>query len=485
MDFWKIISKNKWIIAIFIIAFIIRLIFIFSMPTKLWDETIYLNLGYDLSKNPLDYSFSNGWGDFMPSGGDENYSYPKAGFRAPILPYLLSLFYFFRLNFLIPIIIPLIGALSVILIYILGKEVFNKRIGIISALFLTFIPLHVFYSTRILTEVLFTFFILLTFIYFWKGYEKEDKKSKILFGVFLGLSLLSRYTALWIIPIFLIYFLIRDKSLKFLKDKYLWYSILAFFLILLPWLIYGIFEYTNPIGAFIHGFKAAAYWGGQQNWSFFFTNWLKMFSVIGIIFIFVLVYILYKKEFLKKEIYLFLTWFILFLGISICMPHKEDRFIIPLIPPLVILSSYFIDKIKKYKEIIIAILIILLIFSLEINFYNTHRTYNNINVRCLEEVGEKLKEIQGEFIIVSENPPLFRYYTKQENAYYPDKLNEETIRNFEDSKDKPIYFVFVRFNSGFETEKWKNLKEIMQENYTLLFECAKDKEVNWIYSNVH
>ena len=38
----------------------------------------------------------------------------------------------------------------------------------------------------------------------------------------------------------------------------------------------------NPFGAFIHGFKASAYWGGTQYWYFFFENWLKMFSIIGI-----------------------------------------------------------------------------------------------------------------------------------------------------------------------------------------------------------
>ena len=56
MDFHQI-KKNKGLIAIFLLALLIRTLFVFSMPIKLWDETIYLNLGYDLSKNPLDYSF--------------------------------------------------------------------------------------------------------------------------------------------------------------------------------------------------------------------------------------------------------------------------------------------------------------------------------------------------------------------------------------------------------------------------------------------
>ena len=156
MDFQQI-KRNKWLIAIFLIALLIRIFFVFSMPIKLWDETVYLNLGYDLSKNPFDYSFSNGWSDFIPSGGDDLYGYPKAGFRAPLLPYLISIFYLFRLEFLINFIIPFVGALSAFLIYILGKELFNTKVGLISSALYAFIPLHVFYSGRVLTEFLFTF----------------------------------------------------------------------------------------------------------------------------------------------------------------------------------------------------------------------------------------------------------------------------------------------------------------------------------------
>ncbi len=29
----------------------------------------------------------------------------------------------------------------------------------------------------------------------------------------------------------------------------------------------------------------------------------------------------------------------------------------------------------------------------------------------------------------------------------------------------------------------KLIKKIMEENYKLVFECSKDPEVNWIYSN--
>ena len=478
--FSRFVKRNKFLIILFLIALAIRVAFIFSTPVKLWDETIYINLGYDLSNNPFDYSFANnGWSDFIPGG-----LYPKAGFRAPLLPYLASFMYFINLDFLIDFLIPFLGALSVILVYVLGKELFNKRAGLISALFFAFIPLHVFYSSRVLTDVLLTFFVLLTFISFIKGYEKGDKKYKVLFGLFLALSLLSRYTALWIMPVFLFYFLIRDKSLKFLNDKYLWYSIGIFFLTLVPWLIYSVFEYSNPIWALIHGMKASTYWGGVQPWYFFFEFWWDMFSIVGFVFAVALIHVLYTKKFMKKEFYLLLIWFVFFLIMAIYMPHKEDRFIIPLIPPLVILTAFFVSGLKRYSRIVVVMITLVLIISTALNFYGTYRTYHNVNTECFEQIEFELEEIEGDFVIVSENPPLFRYDIKQTNAYYPDNLKETTVKEIESSAGKPVYFVFTRFNSGFDWNKLQELKQIMKDNYNLKFECSKDSEFNFIYSNV-
>lgn len=253
---------NKALILILILSFIIRMAFAFASPVKWWDEAVYANLGYDLSKNLSDYSFANnGWSDFIPDD-----SWPHAGFRAPLLPYFFSIFYFFKLDYLITFLMPFIGTLSVFLTYILGKKLFNEEAGIYSAILLAFLPLHVFYSGKMLTDVFATFFIVLAFISFWKGYEEHNNKHKILFGFFLALSILARYSSLWVMPIFPLYILIRDRSLAFLRERYNWYSVLAFFLPIIPWLIYSLYEYGGMFGAFIHGFKAASYWGGVQPW---------------------------------------------------------------------------------------------------------------------------------------------------------------------------------------------------------------------------
>lgn len=474
------VRRNKILILIFLLALLLRIIFVFSTPIKFWDETIYINLGRDLSKNLLDYSFSNGWSDFIPSGANDFYAYPKAGFRPPLLPYTISIFYLIKLEMLIDFLLPLVGALSVVLIYLTGKEMFDKRTGIIAASFLAVLPLHVIYSGKVLTDVYCVFFILLALLSFWKGFEKNENKHKILFGIFLALALLARYSTLYILPIFPIYLLIKNRSLSFLKDKYSWYAVIAFILVLIPWFIYGMNTYQNPLGPFIHGFYGAEYWGGQQSWTFFLEHWFEMFSLTGLIFLAAIVYLAYKKDFKKKDIYFLLIWAALFFVAAMSMAHKEDRYILPLVPALILLSANFVSN-AKYKKIITFIVIIFSLTALTINFQNTFKTSTNINAKCFQEITKYLESISHDSKIVSENPPLFRYYNGKENSYFPDDISAETLKSV--SQSKKTYFVFTRLNSGFETEKWQNLKAIMEKDYKKLFECGLDPQTNWIYSN--
>jgi 4-amino-4-deoxy-L-arabinose transferase-like glycosyltransferase len=483
MDLFKMKKETKILISLLVLALIIRIIFVYSTPIKIWDETVYANLGHDLSNNPFDYSVeNNGWSDYIPSNGDDFYTWPKMGFRAPLLPYLLVPFYLFNLDFLIIFFIPVIGTLSVFLIYLLGKNLFNKKTGIYSAIIFLLIPLHIIYSAKILTGVLFTFLILLTFLCFWKGYEQNNKKYKVLFGVFLALALLSRYTALWIMPIFLIYFLIRDKSLKFLKDKYLGYSILAFFGTLIPWFIYGILEYNNPIGAFIHGAKGSGYWGGLQSWTFFFEHWWQMFSIIGFIFIIALIYLLYKKDFYKKEIYLLLIWFVFFLGMAIYMPHKEDRFILAIVPTITLISGYFINKIKKYKKFILMGIIFITLFSLYYQFYSDHNNSYTETNECFLEANSFLKNIKEKDLIVTDESSVVYYYTKKETRFYPKPWNYKTLINWkkEDSSKNSIYILFENHIHKPEGEAEK-IKEDLEKNSKKIWECSKKNGFSEIY----
>jgi 4-amino-4-deoxy-L-arabinose transferase-like glycosyltransferase len=472
-------KKKVWLI--FFLALLVRIIFLLSSNILWWDETVYANLGNDLSHNFFDYSLKDKlWSDFIPSF-EFKYSWPNMGFRAPLLPYSLAIFYFLKLDFLIIFLMPFIGALSVVLLYFFGKELFDEKVGFYSALFFSLVPLHVFYSSKILTGVYATFFMLLSFLSFWKGYEKNEKFHKVVFGFFLALALLTRYTILWIIPIFPLYFLFRDKSLKFFRDKHLWYSVLVFFITLIPWFVYGYFYYGNFLGGFIHGGKAASYWGGIQSWNFFIINGYHFFSVLSILFILSLIYIFYKKQYLNRPVYFVLIWVFLFLLVASFMPHKEDRFILPLVPGVCLLSGLFISMFKKYDKIFVLIILIILSFSVYSDFSDSYEIYSNINVQCYHQIIDFMNYIPGGYVVVSEESSVVHYYTKQESTFFPN-LNDQDFIDLANSKDKDVYFVFKRFNSGLNNEEFEKIRTILDENFDRVFECDLAPEHNFIYS---
>ncbi len=475
--------QTKILIILFLIAFILRSVFLLSAPVKIWDETVYANMGYDLSNNPLDYSVANnGWSDFIPSGGDDFYAWPKMGFRAPLLPYSLSILYLFHLDFFVSFFMVFVGALSVCFVYLLGKRMFNSEIALYSAILFLFLPLHVTYSAKILTGVLFTFFVILTLYSFWRGYEEGNKFHKVLFGIFLALALLSRYTALWVMPVFLLYFLVRDRSLKFLKDKYLWYAIVSFFVVLVPWFIYGISEYNSPIGAFIHGAKASGYWGGFQSWHFFFDYWFQMFALTGLVFLIAIIYILYKKEFFKRGIYFTLIFFFFFLIMAIYMPHKEDRFILAITPAIAIISGYFLSKVKKYARLILVLAIIGSLILLSFQFTLTYKNSYTDKHKCFLEANEFLKNQENALVITDESPIVY-YYTKQETRFYSYPVSYSSLKEMVETSyaGKNSFVFFTDYDMPLTEEKNVKIKEDLDKNMENVFECSKTEGYSAVY----
>ncbi|MCS7106076.1 MAG: glycosyltransferase family 39 protein, partial [Candidatus Aenigmarchaeota archaeon] len=158
--------KNKILLALFLLSLFLRVVSLFTSLVKWWDETVYANLGWDLVSNPFDYSFAKKWSDYTKD-------WPRAGYRAPLLPYTLALIYALtNSQILVDLFMPFVGSLSVIILYLLTDKLFNHRIAFYSSILLSFLPIHVFYSSKIMTDVYAVFFLLISVLSFWLGFEK-------------------------------------------------------------------------------------------------------------------------------------------------------------------------------------------------------------------------------------------------------------------------------------------------------------------------
>jgi len=141
----------------------------------------------------------------------------------------------------------LFGAFTILLVYALGKEMFDEKIGLIAATLLTFSAYTIRYSLMEM-DIAMMFFVLLAFYYF----QKDIKAGRISYyaPIFMGVAVLLKAIALPFIPAFLIYFFFFVK-----KDerKEIWrknkkkliasLAILAFFA--MPIIAYNIILYQQ------------------------------------------------------------------------------------------------------------------------------------------------------------------------------------------------------------------------------------------------
>jgi len=226
------------------------------------------------------------------------------------------------------------------LIYLIGEDIFNEDIALLSAFFLAFSPTFLFYSSTILTGIPSTFFALLA-IYF------LIKTEYFLAGLFIGLSFMIRFLQFFIlIPIVFALFLYKKNQLKRVVSL-----VYGFLIVVIPYLILNIFLYKNPIYPFLLQVFMTKYtgWVFHEKLSFYFINLFKenflvLFVIIGVIFI------LKKRDYKKTTI---LSIFLLFFVFFNLMTHKEMRFILVFLPYIYLVMSYGIFEsfslIKKKK----------------------------------------------------------------------------------------------------------------------------------------
>ena len=319
---------------------------------------------------------------------------------APPLVFLIQHFSFviFGQNlFALRLPFVLAGILSVPLIYLIGKKLFAEKAGLIAALLLAVSNYHVWISRIGLQESILIFFSLLTFYLFLLALEKN--KYWFFWGVSFGLALLTKYLALVLVPIFVIYLLFYQR--KVFKDKNFWFGVLISILIFSPVIIYN-FKLFQSQGHFDLQFS---YLFGQQvsewqflpgkiqagDFSFRLQNLIPaiyqgllwpMFILSLISFIFALYYFLKQKN--KSIFWLILAIFFHLLLFLVIGPAQ--RFVVILVPFLVLLVAWFIAQQKR----LVSHLLILIIVILEIFFsFNTllayqpigplNLTYSNLN----------------------------------------------------------------------------------------------------------
>lgn len=233
--------KNPLFI-LFCIAFVIRLVFGIIMYTmdgtsKFVDEWDYISY----AKNILNQ------GIWVP---DISKLYSNSHLAPPGFPLILAgLFFIFGENYLIIVLFnALISTMVIVLIFFLGKEIFNKKIGMFAAIWATFYIQFFMFIPTPLKEVSLTF-IFLSGVYLLILETKRNRISwKLFFPIIiftLTIHIDERYFVYF--PIFVISFLFLDNnSLKNgIKKATLFFLMVC--LLMVPWSIRNYNVYGNRV----------------------------------------------------------------------------------------------------------------------------------------------------------------------------------------------------------------------------------------------
>jgi len=251
----KVWDRHKGIILICVAAFILRGMVFLRVAENTQrafspDSYVYEQLGINILAHGV---FST---DLQPP-------YSPNTLATPGYPFLIAAVYgiFGRSPIMVIFLQLVFGTLVCLLVYRIGREIFNEKTGLIAALFLAFDLPSISYTNSLLTETLFT--LLLTgSIYCLVGFFKHPNKFLLLStGVLLGLAALCRPIAQYLfIPLGIIFILLGPGELKKRMVHYLILTV-VFFVMLAPWLIRnytltGIFDLTSLQGVSLLFLKA-------------------------------------------------------------------------------------------------------------------------------------------------------------------------------------------------------------------------------------
>lgn len=241
----------SWLLAHHDLVFVLILLglstvfFINLGSGHMWaaDEQTYSQWAYHMMKS----------GDYLNPWADGFLSFYVS--KPPLNMWMMSLAYqvFGVTNFASRLSAAVLGTFSLVVVFFLGKKLYNSYIGFLSAIVLgTFSTFYVF-ARHAMTDVPFLFFAVCS-IYFLILSEKSEKTTRYaaLSGVFFGAAFMIKQVEALLIPLILIIYLaVTSRNVKFLFTKRFTLFWGIGLLVFSPWLIYMTLSYGSP---FLEGY---------------------------------------------------------------------------------------------------------------------------------------------------------------------------------------------------------------------------------------
>ena len=240
-----------------------------------------------------------------------------------------------------------------IYIFLLGKELFDKKAAFYAMVLINILPFYLGESVYASPDAPMVFFLSGASYYFYIATKRGKAKLWILAAIFTGLSLLSKYIAVLIFPSFFFYLLLPENRNCF-KRKIVYISFVLSCLLFLPVILWN---YSN--GWMSIKFQLDHGFGGDT-----FPNWLTFGEFLGgqvlligpilfILFMIIAIYMILKwKKCLIGEKYLWFLSIIPFFFFFLCSLQErvEGNWPVYVYIPGTLLIVLVYERIFRHKK---------------------------------------------------------------------------------------------------------------------------------------
>lgn len=361
------------------------------------------------------------------------------------------------------VLFPLLtSVLGIIVIFYFGKFLFDENVGLIAAFLLSFFPLDVLYSTRLLSDLPSAFFAGLSIILFLKAEKITTKKINYLFymlsGICLGIAFTIREMAILTTLFFLVYVL-YNKDYKWV------YTIVGIGFLLIVVIETGFFYfYTGNPFFKIEGADYATntiVYGdsfyGRISFPKFFLTW--PYVIFGNIqsayfFIFIFLAVLYWLFHRKKEADYLLIWFFsiltyFYFGTTSIKQYVPVLAVVRYLnyityPALILLAAFLMRKDKIIKNLLAPFIIIILLITSIGSIYLDEDRQSTDNLKAMYRVINKIDKP----VYTDDRSKLFLEYLS--GYIETDKIKQfnrwENSKNFYDIDLKGVRDVYILVN---------------------------------------
>ncbi len=360
-----------------------------------------------------------------------------------------------------------LGLGSIFLTFVLAKKLYNEKVGLLSALFISLSLYHVQNSSWATLDVANSFFLVLTIYFAYKMYGDPIRKFYLLTGASLGILIGTKYNGFVVVIFILILHYYRTlKSERKISDilqasfsKNLWMLFLfagIVFLLTTPTIILKPAAFTDSISELLNR-------GPGRKYSFIFdysifTSVIKNFVVVTDPFLTILMIlglIIPFRKYWDREIPM-ITIVIIF---SIFFGALSSRQLIAVLPLTSILSAQGVFYLYKrinfiHKPVWVSFLILWIIFALVYNSAGIVLRNNDTRTKAAYYIKKNIS--MGSTIGATS---IGNY--KRWNWMFP-KIDEEKYKVI-DALKKPEFIIltsydFVKMEEALLSDKLHNYK---------------------------